>query len=256
MAMHEFEDLVEQSVRVLAASSLRAELDLRSIYWWLYDFQNHWDTGFTHFRVIDALLEARFVYRLEPTQHPDYAALRDFFDGLTDFAFIRVNPLEPWGTNFFDTVKGWTATNPIAGYFKAPYVYCDAGSPLWARLVTADVLTGRDAAPPDARLGLTGAVLAVCRAAEAQGDIDLIGAWYGYLALQLASFNDDLDPLLDDPALADLVVLTQHLKAPNLTRTPEPLLALRAGFAPLIEDVPAYLEQVREVRRIQSDPTT
>jgi hypothetical protein len=254
MSMHEFEDLVEESVRVLASSKLRAELDLRSIYWWLYDFQNHWDTGFTHFRVMDSLLDARFIYRMEPSQHPDYVALREFFARLTDFAFIRINPLESAATNFFDTVKGWTATNPVAGYFNAPYLYCDAGSPLWARLVEAGVLTGRDAVPPDAQLGLTGAVLAVCRAAEEQGDISLIGAWYGYLALQLASFNDDLDPLLNDPSLSELMTLTQHLKAPNFTRTPEPLMALLKGFAPLIEDVPAYLEQIKEVRRMQSDP--
>ena len=135
MSMHEFEDLVEYSVRALAEFPQRDTLDLRSIYWWLYDFQNHWDTGFTHFRVIDALLDVRFVYRFDLAQHPDYDQHREFFDGLKDFAFIRVQPTESYGKSIFDKVKGWTSDNPVAGYYKAPHLYCDAGSPLWARMV-------------------------------------------------------------------------------------------------------------------------
>lgn len=38
MAMHEFENLVEYSVRVLATSDRATNLDLRSMFWQLYEF--------------------------------------------------------------------------------------------------------------------------------------------------------------------------------------------------------------------------
>ena len=57
-------------------------LDLRSMFWQLYEFQYQFDTGFTEFRVRDILVEQRYFYRFECTQHPDYQGYRDFFDGL------------------------------------------------------------------------------------------------------------------------------------------------------------------------------
>ena len=97
MSMHEFEDLVEYSIRALADSALRDLLDVRSVCWWLYDFQNHWDTGFTHFRVMDSLLDFRFAYRFDLVQHPDYQRERAYFESLKDFAFILVTPNSAFG---------------------------------------------------------------------------------------------------------------------------------------------------------------
>ena len=255
MSMHEFEDLVEESIRILAASDLRDQLDVRSACWWLYDFQNHWDTGFTHFRVMDILLDCHFAYRFALTQHPDYERERAYFDSLKDFAFLHASLTQPAGKSRFDPVIGWTTENPFVGYYNPPYLYCDAGSRLWARFVESGTLIGRDALPPDADMGITGAVLAVARAAEQQKNLRLIGDWYAYLALQLASLDDDPDRFQSDLALADFVALIQHLDVPEgQQRSPEPLMALRGGFTPLIRDVPAYLEQVKEVRRMQANP--
>jgi hypothetical protein len=254
MSMHEIEDLVETSIRALATSTLRDQVDARSVCWWLYDFQNHWDTGFTHFRVMDSLLDFRFAYRFAFAQHPDYERERAYFDGLTDFAFILVKPSEPSGKGFFDPVKGWTSANPVAGYYKAPYLYCDAGSNLWARMAETGALTGNDALPPDPRMKITGAVLAVARAAEQQHDLRLISDWYAYLALQLASFNGDLDALVMDRSLAEFVALLNRLDVQGKLRSPVPLMAMQSGTVPLIEDVPAYIEQIKEVRRTQNDP--
>ena len=57
-------------------------------------------------------------------------------------------------------------------------------------------------------------MLGVVRAAEHKRDISLISSWYGYLALQLASFADDLDPLLNDPSLAEFVTSSSSLTRP------------------------------------------
>ncbi len=163
MSMHEIEDLVESSVRILAT---RSDLDLRSLYWQLYEYQNHWDTGFTNFRVMDLLLQARYTYRFEVNQHPDYAQYRDYFDGLTKFESIQVKPTEPPGKTVFDPAKGWVSPNPMAGYVRPPYLYCDVGSPLWARFVELGVLTGADAVPPDASMSIVETALEVMRQAE------------------------------------------------------------------------------------------
>jgi len=69
MSMHEYEALVEQSVRTLSKSGRR---DLRDLYKSLYEFQGRYDTGYTQFRVIEHLLEARFLYRFPMRDHPDY----------------------------------------------------------------------------------------------------------------------------------------------------------------------------------------
>jgi hypothetical protein len=254
MSMHEFEDLVEYSIRALASSTLADTLDVRSACWWLYDFQNHWDTGFTHFRVMDILLDFRFAYRFALQQHPDYEQQRDYFDALKDFTFILVKPNEPSGKGWFDPVKGWTSENPVAGYYKAPYLYCDAGSPLWERMVEIGVLTGGDSLAPDETMGISGAVLAVARAAEQQNDLRLISDWYGYLALQLASFGGDLDALATDKVLAEFVALIKRLDAGDKERSAQPLMAMQGKIVALIEDVPAYIKQIKDVRRTQSDP--
>ncbi len=69
--MHEFEDLVEQSVRCLEASE-RPGLDHRSLFKQLYAFQEQYDTGYTHGRVLDILEKHRFTYSFPVDAHPDH----------------------------------------------------------------------------------------------------------------------------------------------------------------------------------------
>ena len=61
MSMHEFENVVEESIRVLDRSKSK-ELDFRSLFYTLYDFQSWWDTGFTGFRVVDILLNGKIIH--------------------------------------------------------------------------------------------------------------------------------------------------------------------------------------------------
>ena len=247
MSMHEIEDLVESSVRILAA---RSDLDLRSLYWQLYEYQNHWDTGFTNFRVMDLLLQARYTYRFELNQHPDYAQYRDYFDGLSGFDFVRVNPTEPSGKAVFDRAKGWVSPNPVAGYAQPPFLYCDLGSPLWVRFVELGVLTGADAVPPDVNLSLIDAALEVMRQAEQVGDIVLIYGWYALLSVHLASFVD-LESLRESAALVEILEITRRTDAFEAAQAADPKLSRHYPTPPFVYypvsgDTAAYLAFLKE----------
>ncbi len=179
MSMHEFEDLVEMSVRLLAQSGLSRQR-LRSLYFNLFEFEARFDTSFTHFRTMKQLLAARFVYCLSPAEHPDFSREQAYFEGLSRFCFIEVPGHEA----------------PDGGYFKPPYLYCDAGSPLWRRLVEQGRLGGSDAKPPEV-LPIQQVLEEVARAAEAAGDVRLVAYAYrlllwGLLDSSVASLRADL----------------------------------------------------------------
>ena len=177
--MFEIEYLVEYSVQMLAGSGADP-WELRSQYWNLYDFEGRWDTSFTHFRNMDDLLAARSVYRIPLTEHPDHERFREYFDGLSAFAFLAL----PDGTE-------------DGGYTEPPDLYFDAGSPLWARLVELGRLTGRDAERPR-EMPLAELALRVATLAEQQGDRELIGRWYRLLVLE-QDFEADPTDLAPQP---------------------------------------------------------
>ncbi len=247
MSMHEIEDLVEESVRILA---VRSDLDLRSLYWQLYDYQNHWDTGFTNFRVMDLLLQARYTYRFDLNQHPDYTQYRDYFDGLTGFDAVREKPIEPYGQPVLEREKGWVVPNPMAGYARPPYLYCDVGSPLWARFVKLGVLSNGDAIPPDAGLNIVDAALAVMRLAELGGDVVAIYGWYALLSTHIASFFD-LDSLRDNAALGEILDITRRNDAFEAAKARDPKMIRRYPAPPFVYypvsgDTAAYLAFLKE----------
>jgi len=197
MSMHEFEDLVEDSVRLLAATPGQA--DLRSVFWNLYELQAAWDTGFTHFRVMELLVEHHFVYRFELTDHPDHAQHAAYFDGLTADDF----EIQPPG------VKEWDG-----GYTDWPHLYCDAGSPLWRRFVQLGRLGGADAEPPQA-IDLYAIARDVAGLAEARGNRPLIARWYRILAAHaMAQCTDGIgESLRENPALRELRAIVQRTGA-------------------------------------------
>ncbi len=176
--MHEIESLVELSVYSLHESK-DEELDRRSLFYNLYQLQQQFDTGFTHFRVMDILIQHRFVYTFPVTAHPAYAQHAAYFDALAaggKFSFIYTDPEKEWDA----------ATNPVAGYANydhpsASYIlYCDAGSPLWEALVAKGTLTGNDAVAPEVTDVFTLAYEVAETAAE-QENKDLLNSWYQLL---------------------------------------------------------------------------
>jgi hypothetical protein len=186
MSMHEFEDLVEQSIRLLATTERPIE-ELRSRYATLYDFQNEWDTGYTHFRVIDLLLAAHFVYRVPFADYPHQAE----------------------GTSVKD---GWIELpgHDQATYCKAQLLYIDAGSPAWTCLVEAGRLRGVDAIAPS-KIDLFELALDLCLLAEQQEQRSLVGMWYRLLAAH--AVVNELEGVQELVALIELRALVKRTGA-------------------------------------------
>ncbi|GAA3112161.1 hypothetical protein [Streptosporangium carneum] len=195
MSMHEIEDLVEGSVRVLDARCPAGDPRARDWFGTLYRFQEGFDCSFTRFRVMDALLERRFTYRFPVERHPDYAARRGYFDGLGEFTALAEIDEDD---EEFEGFEDWLDD----GYVEPPFLYCDAGTGLWRRMVEAGTLGGADAEPPR-RTPLAEVAHAVAAAAEQEGDHELIAMWH---ALGWSALTGDLvvfDPR-DHPDLCGL----------------------------------------------------
>ncbi|MFP2927039.1 hypothetical protein ACLESO_17920 [Pyxidicoccus sp. 3LG] len=171
MSMHEIEDMVEGAVRVLDRRAAAGDLAPRSQLARLFAFQGEYDCSFTHFRVMDLLLARRFTYRFDITDHPDHEARKKFFEGIEEFTYLHDDPADDTGEGTGDILS------PMAGYIEPPYLYCDAGSSLWRRMVEAGRLKGPDAEPP-VPLRLVDVVHEVLLGAEAEGDRELIAMWF------------------------------------------------------------------------------
>jgi hypothetical protein len=181
MSMHEFEDLVEDSIRLLARNASHPRHDLRTLYWNLYEFHDLWDTGFTKQRVLDLLLAAHHTYRFHLSEHPDYQRFLDFFQHISAFSFIHVDPAQEWDAEH----------NPVAGYYQPPYLYCDVNSPLWSRFVRQGVLNGEDAVAVERQnpIDVTGTVV---EDALSQHNFDLIARWRTLLGAYLfVNFDEE-----------------------------------------------------------------
>ncbi|MFJ5774616.1 hypothetical protein [Streptomyces sp. NPDC093094] len=89
MSMHEVEDLVTDSIRLLDRHAAADDPRVRDRFAALYGFQDGYDCSFTHFRVMDILLRRRYTYRFPLDHHPDHAERSAYFDALTDFTALR-----------------------------------------------------------------------------------------------------------------------------------------------------------------------
>lgn len=219
MPMHEFEDLVEMAVKRLAQSGLSRKR-LRSLYFNLFELEARFDTSFTHFRTMPELLAARFVYCLAPSEHPLFERARDYFEGLDAFCFVDP-PLEGEGDD--------------GSYFKPPYLYCDAGSALWQRLVELGRLGGSDAQPPEA-LPIQQVLEEVARVAEEAKDVRLIA--YAYRLLLWDLLDSDLRELEGDLAVQRLRDTVRRTRA----------LELELDVGALRDPTPADLAESEVVR--------
>jgi hypothetical protein len=200
MSEHEFEDLVEWSVIALAATD-RPWRELRSLYWNLYRFKDAFDTGFTHFRNLDQLLAAHFVYRFPIAEHPEYVRHQAWFDGIDDFAFIR----EPGPAR-------------DGGYVLPPHVYCDAGSPLWARLVASGRLRDDDAEAPYV-VEMDEIARDIARIAEANGDRELVATWYRLLLPYLLYTVGGFTEVRERSSIAELRAIVRRTDAMAIPMT-------------------------------------
>ncbi|MFD5552958.1 hypothetical protein ACFWIA_03860 [Streptomyces sp. NPDC127068] len=223
MSVHEIEDLVADSVRVLDRHASPGDPRVRSWFATLYRFQSGYDCSFTHFRVRDALLRRGYAYRFPVEQHPDHAARPERFDALTGFTGLRTFDEDAPDFAGYDS---WLED----GYVDPPFLYCDAGTALWRRMVAAGALRGADAVPP-ARTPLIEVVREVAVAAEEVREHALIATWYAFGCAALlggpAGCPYDVTELPELPAVRDLRAMVR--------RTDTLPLARRSPFAVPVE---------------------
>lgn len=184
MSMHEYEDLIEMSVRALARSKQAKQLDLRSVFFNLYELQSLWDTSLTYFRVMDLLLEHKFFYCFEASRYPEYDTLE-----LSDSDWLH--------SIFLNPNLSWHAeSNPVIAYvfkplkvsFEMPYiankeqdyVFIAADSLVISELVKQTVLP-KEAAQAPLEMSLFDVAHLVILEASLLNDKALMAQWYALL---------------------------------------------------------------------------
>ncbi|MGW1980683.1 hypothetical protein [Streptomyces sp. NPDC001889] len=212
--MHEIEDLVADSVRVLDSRTGPGDPRVRDWFAALYGFQRGYDCSFTHFRVREILLRRGFTYRFPVDRHPDYAERAAYFDAVAGFTALRTFDEDDPAFGGYDS---WLED----GCVEPPFLYCDAGTALWRRMVAAGELRGPDAVPPR-RTRLIEAVREVAAAAEKERDHELVGDWYALGCETLVGGPEgcpfDVAELAGMPAVRDLRAVVRRTGALSLAR--------------------------------------
>ncbi|HVI47652.1 MAG TPA: tetratricopeptide repeat protein [Chitinophaga sp.] len=217
MSMHEVESLVELSVLCLDNSS-NEQLDRRSLFYNLYRLQGQFDTGFTHFRVMDILVKHKFVYTFPVMAHPAYAQHQRFFDELAaagKFSFIYEQPEKPWDAES-NPVAAYTAPDAAA---NAYVLYCDAGSSLWKAMVAAGSLKGNAAIAPQ-EIPVFSLALTLAEEAGRQEDKYLLGLWYQLLPYMVMNAEYSGEPIDTESLKAILDIVLAHNAIEEATLPP------------------------------------
>lgn len=224
MSQHEYEDLVEMSIQTLDKSPRATELDLRSIFCTLYEFQGMFDTGNTYFRVMPILLKHRAFYRLEPKDYPDVARLEMMFKNSRDWLeSICETPGEAWSEENPVVAYWFFDRNPSQEFRKSgvvdrwdePRVFVPAESSVIPALVERGALPASEATPPQ-KLPFETVAALVAQEAESQGDTDLIAYWYLLLPSALLWIADDngvLESIQSNPHVLELLRIAERTGA-------------------------------------------
>jgi len=120
MSMWEIESLMENTVKLIDKSDSTSNKK-RNLIWNTYYLQNQFDCSFTHFRLMDILVENQYVQQYEIDEFPMNTKYPDFFNELPNknFEWIRKNPIEKWSDE-----------NQEIAYWdkKSKKIYVDFGS--------------------------------------------------------------------------------------------------------------------------------
>jgi hypothetical protein len=225
MSQHEYEDLVEMSVRTLDQSPKAAELDLRNVFYTLYELQGMFDTGNTYFRVMPILLKHRAFYRLEPRNYPDAARLEAMFKDSRDWLqSIYQYPMEDSDAPDNFVVAYWFFDRDPSEEFRRsgvvdrwdePRVFVPAESSVIPTLVEHGALPALDVTPPQ-KLPFEQVAALVAREAELQGDTDLIAYWYLLLANVLLFVTEDFRQIQTNPHALEVRQIAERTGADKL----------------------------------------
>lgn len=160
MAQHAIEDLIEDTVLLIDSADLPG-ITKRDYLAAIYRIQNFYDTGYTHFRVIDILLKYKFVYRIPSNDYPGYAQKASNETGWME-----------------DEKTGELAYAELED--GQTYLYIDAGSTSWEKLCAEKLLSDTDCTPVLA-IPLPELVNNLLQEAEKQNQQLLLTQWYGLL---------------------------------------------------------------------------
>lgn len=261
MSMHEVESLVELSVYTLDNSN-DEQLDRRSLIYNLYKLQQQFDTGFTHFRVMELLIKYHYVYTFPITAHPEYTTYKDWFDNLAaskKFSFIFRQPTEAYDPE----------SNPAAGYANFDHntqtytLYCDAGSLLWAAMVEKGLLTGNDAIAPET-INVFSVAHEIAELAGEQKNATLLGIWYQLLPYIVMMEEQEGNPINYKAleAILDIVVANEAIDAATLPSTDDIPVGGELGkfcqwwYAPAADKMKQATEETPEEIDLESIPFT
>ena len=117
MSMWEIEGIVEDSTYLIAESPLPKK-EKRDLLVNLYNFNQRFDTGYTHFRCIDILLEYGHTYKIPAEKHPDYESNKEAFKGEKNWIAVDFSNEK--------SAKVYLANDR--------HLYFDAGDAFWNRL--------------------------------------------------------------------------------------------------------------------------
>lgn len=222
MSMYQIEDLVEASVNQLCQVAIDPYQLWNDIHY-LYEFQDQFDCSFTHFRVLQELLDCGFMIPLEPCEHPLYIQDKESFNRLVqeDFAYLP----RPSGGYWCGVIEGKDGEK-----FVLNKLFCDYGSPLWQQLVESGRLSGETARPLLA-LNPYELVLRIVRQVSSGEDPFLFYHWYSLFPM-LVELTENTGEISDEVK----VELNDRLCRPEVFRA----LKEDAHMAPQEDD---YLDE-------------
>lgn len=206
MSQHDVEDVVQHSVLALDRHSPAEDAAVRDALVALFRFQRQYDCSHTMGRVENVLLRHGHTYRFPLADFPELARITGF--------------TELGGGDELDD-----------GYADPPWLYCEAGTALWRRMVAEDRLRGADAIAPR-QVRLLDVVIAVCEAAEQDGDIELIAMWW---ALGPGALTSSVLPA-EDPAVLRLREIVRRTGAHEVP--------LPDGYRPSDDELDAMDDEV------------
>ena len=207
MSMHEFEALVEQSVRVLDKCDANKKLNTRSCFHTLYSFQGMFDTGMTYFRVMDILIKHKFFYEISAGDLPNYEDHKPHFEKLNgdNIESIYNNPDRDW--HFTE--------NPVVAYWRNHKVYVPSYSTIIEGLIKRGVLPATESTAPE-RLDLFEVASLIAEEAESQKHIELIAYWYLLIPNFVFMQEDSIEALPANKHLLSLKDIAKRSGADKL----------------------------------------
>ncbi|RFZ94045.1 hypothetical protein D0C36_00335 [Mucilaginibacter conchicola] len=211
MSQHAIENLIEDTVHLIDKAKLTDTIK-RQYLAGIYRIQALYDTGYTHFRVIDILLKYKFVYRIPAHNYPNLAK--------------QITQIPGWAKEETTGELAYVQTRDNETYF-----YIDAGNIAWETLCKNGVLTGNDCAPL-AEFNLSELLSNILHEAEKQGEQALLTNWYGLLVNsyldgslgEQEKLPQTFEKLIIDKHLLNIRTIAQHNQIKRLRNADEDLI--------------------------------